>query len=152
MKSLFTMLLFAGLVSFKTIPPHWQNNFETAKQTAASERKYILLNFSGSDWCIPCIKTHKQIFETAAFTEFADKELVLVNADFPRLKKNQLSKELQKQNDGLADRYNSKGDFPLTLLLTADGKVVKTWEGVPAETPDEFVNMVKQAIHGGISY
>ena len=66
----------------------------------------------------------------------ADTELVLVNADFPRNKKNQLSADQQKLNDEMADKYNSQGKFPFTLLLNADGKVLETWDGLPEETPE----------------
>lgn len=141
------VILTAFLFSFTL--PHWENNFEQAKQTATTEHKYILLNFSGSDWCGPCIKMHKEILESDVFTKYADEHLILVNADFPRQKKNQLTKEQQKQNDALADRYNSNGSFPLTLLLTAEGKIVKSWDGFPKETADEFTNEVKLAINGG---
>jgi hypothetical protein len=72
--------------------------------------------------------------------------LVLVNADFPRKKKNQLTREQQQQNDQLADRFNTKGQFPLTLLLTAEGKVVKEWEGNPGVSPELFCGQVKEAI------
>jgi thioredoxin-related protein len=106
---------------------------------------YLLLNFSGSDWCGPCIRLHKEIFDSEVFTKYADENLVLVNADFPRLKKNMLSKEQQKQNDALADKYNTDGAFPLTLLLDADGKVIKKWDGFPSETAAEFTNDVKAA-------
>jgi len=44
-----------------------QNIFETAEATAKANHKLILLNFSGSDWCIPCIKMHKEIFENETF-------------------------------------------------------------------------------------
>ena len=140
----FSSLLFA----FTFPPPHWQNNFELAKQSAAAEHKYILLNFSGSDWCGPCIKMHKEIFDNEVFSKFADENLLLVNADFPRLKKNQLTAAQQKQNDALADRYNSTGSFPLTLLLTANGKVVKTWDGFPKESVEVFIAGIKSYVSG----
>jgi len=124
----------------------WETDFEKAKQTAVAEHKLILLNFSGSDWCGPCIRLHKEIFESTVFTNYAKDQLVLVNADFPRLKKNQLAKEQQKKNDGLADTYNRDGAFPLTLLLNADGKVLKKWDGFPKESPDEFTNQLKAIV------
>ena len=124
----------------------WQTDFEKAKAEAKTENKFILLNFSGSDWCGPCIRLHKEIFDSEVFTKYADDNLVLVNADFPRLKKNMLSTEQQKQNDALADKYNTDGAFPLTLLLNADGKVIKKWDGFPSETPEEFTNDVKAAV------
>ena len=93
-----------------------------------------MLNFSGSDWCVPCINLRREIFESTSFKEFADNNLVLLNADFPRLKKNQLSKDQQKKNDQLADKYNPQGHFPYTLLLDAEGKVINAWDGLPKAT------------------
>ena len=137
-----TSILISSIL-FLTTP--WQTDFEKAKSEAKTENKFILLNFSGSDWCGPCIRLHKEIFDSEVFTKYADENLVLVNADFPRLKKNMLSKEQQKQNDALADKYNTDGAFPLTLLLDADGKVIKKWDGLPSETAEEFTNDIKAA-------
>lgn len=123
----------------------WQTDFEKAHQSAKTEHKLILLNFSGSDWCAPCIRMHKDIFEANSFTQFANEHLVLVNADFPRLKKHELSKDQQKKNDHLADIYNKAGIFPLTLLLTSDGKVLKKWEGFPQVSADVFTAQLKAA-------
>ncbi len=119
---------------------------DEAKMLAQKEHKHILLNFSGSDWCGPCIRLHKEIFDSEAFQQFAETNLVLVNADFPRLKKNQLSASQQKINDAIADQYNSKGSFPFTVLLNENGKVLKQWEGFPKMTPDEFVDDVRTII------
>ncbi len=124
----------------------WETNFDKALHTAKSEHKFVLLNFSGSDWCGPCIKMHADFFENADFKTLAENKLVLVNADFPRQKKNQLTKELQKQNDHLADVYNSNGSFPLTVLLSADGSVLKAWDGIPKMSVPEFVDDIKNTI------
>ena len=124
----------------------WETDFNKAKQSAQSEHKLILLNFSGSDWCGPCIRMHKEIFESSSFTQYAGDNLVLVNADFPRLKKHELSKDQQTKNDQLADTYNKDGIFPLTVLLTSDGKVLKKWEGLPPISPDEFTKQVKATV------
>ena len=124
----------------------WQNNFESAKQQAKEEHKLILLNFSGSDWCGPCIMLRKEIFEDASFKVFADSSLVLVNVDFPRQKKNQLPAPQQQINARLADQYNKNGIFPLTLLLSSDGKIIKTWENKPKENVSQFIQLVKEII------
>jgi thioredoxin-related protein len=121
----------------------WQTDFENAKKEAKSEHKLILLNFSGSDWCGPCIRLHDEIFESTTFKDFAENNLVLLNADFPRLKKNELSKEQQKKNDKLADKYNPQGIFPYTLLLDAEGKVIRTWDGFPNTSGEEFTAQLK---------
>jgi thioredoxin-related protein len=139
----FLSSIFLSTILFFTTT--WQTDFEKAKKEAKAEDKFILLNFSGSDWCGPCIRLRKEIFDSESFAKYADEHLVLVNADFPRLEKNMLSKEQQKQNDALADKYNSDGAFPLTVLLNADGKVIKKWDGFPSETAEEFTNDVKAA-------
>jgi thioredoxin-related protein len=125
----------------------WETDFAKAKQNAQADHKLIVLNFSGSDWCGPCIRLHKEIFESNAFATYANDHLVLLNADFPRLKKNQLSKEQQEKNDQLADVYNKEGKFPLTLLLSPEGKVLKTWEGFPQISPEVFTEQVKDAVN-----
>jgi hypothetical protein len=73
----------------------------------------------------------------------ADTSLVLVNADFPRKKKDQLSPEQQSINNALADKYNAEGQFPRTLLLDADGKVLKIWDGNPDVKPEIFASEVE---------
>jgi thioredoxin-related protein len=139
------MWLATILMVTRLLFPGWETDFERARETAKQEHKYILLNFSGSDWCGPCIRMHDEIFESPAFKQIAGPGLVLMNADFPRLKKNQLSKEQQKQNEHLADLYNTKGNFPLTVLLTADGKLVKEWVGFPEGGPEQFMREIKAA-------
>lgn len=145
MKIYIAFLAMALLCSFA---PIWETNFAVAKARAQQEKKYILLNFSGSDWCGPCIRLRSEIFESDQFKQFADTTLVLLNADFPRQKKNQLSKEQQKQNNALADIYNTTGSFPYTVLLNAEGKVIRSWDGFPKEKPVVFMEEINQAIHG----
>jgi hypothetical protein len=73
----------------------------------------------------------------------ADSNLVLYNADFPRTKKNKLADELKKQNETLADKYNPEGKFPYTLLLNAEGTIIKRWDGLPTENSIQFTNEVR---------
>lgn len=133
-------LLFA---SFMLPAAKWQSDFNEAQKTAVASNRHILLYFSGSDWCGPCIRLRKEIFDSEIFRDFADSSLVLVNADFPRSIKNKQDKLQVKQNDLLADRYNPKGKFPYTLLLDARGNIIKDWEGFPQISPSAFVNQVK---------
>ncbi len=137
MKLLF--ILFSTLLTGVT----WLGNFKTAKEEAAKSHKLIVINFSGSDWCAPCIRLRKEILESATFTNYAESHLVLVRADFPRQKKNQLSKDQVKLNEALADQYNPNGIFPYTLIVDEHGKVLKSWDGYPNETPQQFVDQIK---------
>lgn len=140
---LLIILFITGLFSSVT----WLGDFKEAKAEAAKSHKYILVNFSGSDWCGPCIRERKEILETATFESFASEHLVLVRADFPRQKKNLLSKEQTKLNEQLADKYNPDGKFPYTLLLDEHGKVLKDWDGFPNESPGKFVAQISEIIN-----
>ena len=134
----FLSLLFTGST--------WVLDFEKAQIDAKATHKYILINFSGSDWCGPCIRTHREIFEKEAFENYASEKLILVKADFPRLKKNQLPAEQLKKNNELAVKYNPEGDFPLTVLADENGKVIKEWKGFPDCSTEDFVKQVETAI------
>lgn len=121
-----------------------QETFNKKIETAKIENKKVLLYFSGSDWCAPCVKFKKFIVNTPEFQSFATENLVTYNADFPRLSKNKLAKEVEKENETLADKYNSKGIFPLILLLDTEGNVIKKWEEFPKETVEEFITKLKK--------
>jgi thioredoxin-related protein len=142
MKSIFPLLLAAFFLSI----PVWHHDLSEARQIAVSEHRHILLNFSGSDWCGPCIRMQKEVFESEVFMNLADSELVMVNADFPRMKKNQLPARQQALNDAMADQYDAKGKFPFTVLLDAHGKVLREWEGYSGLAPAAFRDEVQQAI------
>jgi thioredoxin-related protein len=139
-------LLFLCFFSFVTADNPWLTNMNEAKTISVKNNRPILLNFSGSDWCGPCVRLHKEIFDNEVFKVFAYDNLVLVNADFPRQKKNQLSKEQQKQNDQLADMYNKEGKFPYTVLLSPDGKILRDWDGNPKDGVASFIEDIKPYI------
>ena len=80
MKFLSASLLFLWLSFFG---PEWLTDFNQATTEARNKHKLIVLNFSGSDWCIPCINLRRDIFENNTFQQYAGQHLVLVNADFP---------------------------------------------------------------------
>ena len=136
------MKLFISLLIL-LLPIQWEPNFENAKKIAKENHKIILLNFSGSDWCGPCILLRKDYLENEAFINMANDNLVMVNADFPRKKKNQSAPELLKRNEALAEQYNKEGNFPLTLLLDANGKVLKKWIGKPEVSVEKWTLEIK---------
>jgi thioredoxin-related protein len=140
------LLLITAYMCMPWLSSFWLTDFEQAKKQAQEKHALILLNFSGSDWCGPCVRLHKEIFDGEAFTKMAGQKLVLLNADFPRLKKNQLTAQQQKQNDMLAEKYNPEGHFPLTVLLNAKGVVLKTWEGYPRQGVEGFISEMQTAI------
>lgn len=133
---LFLLAVLPGAIN-------WEPDFDNAKKTAAEQHRLILLNFSGSDWCGPCILTRRDYLESEGFTQIANENLVMVNADFPRKKKNMPTPEQVKRNEALAEIYNKDGSFPLTLLLDAKGKIIKAWHGKPESSPEQWTAEIK---------
>lgn len=145
---LFPLVLLCTTLPAQPSPinPSWAADLSAAKVEAAAQGKKIFLYFSGSDWCKPCIRLRETQINSDAFTKFAERAVVLVQADFPRLKKNRLPKERQAENDALAEKYNPEGAFPLIVILTPDGTVIgKT--GYQEETPEQFVQRIKRLMH-----
>lgn len=134
--------LLLTLITLVAVPAVWIGNFSDAQQQAKTSHKLILINFSGSDWCGPCIRLRKEILESESFEQYAKTHLLLVRADFPRQKKNQLPQAQVKLNESLADVYNKDGKFPFTVLVNENGKVLKSWDGFPDETPAAFIGEI----------
>ena len=103
MKKIIALLVIFSSFSFAQQTETFVNKLEQAKK----EHKKILLYFSGSDWCAPCIKFKKFIIQTEEFQAFAKTELIIYNADFPRQSKNKLAKEVEKENEALAGKSAS---------------------------------------------
>lgn len=139
MKYFSLLFVLPILFSFTT----WQTSYEVAQKRAKVNHHLILLNFSGSDWCGPCMRMRNEIFNDSGFSKMADTSLEMLNADFPRNKKNQLSAAMQMQNNSLADKYNAEGKFPYTVIINAEGKLLKTWDGLPNENAAKFTTLVK---------
>lgn len=136
-------VLFIFLISSVFTFAQETKTLENAINQAKQEHKKVLFFFSGSDWCSPCVKFKKTFIENEEFKAFAQNNLVVFNADFPRQKKNALSKEQTLENEKLAEKYNPNGLFPLIILLDENGKVLQKWEKLPSETVAEFIEKLK---------
>jgi len=120
----------------------WQENFANAQALAKKNNKGLLLVFAGSDWCAPCMKLEKAIWESEDFKSFSKSDLVLYKADFPRKKANRLSEAMTAQNHRLAEKYNPKGHFPLVVLLNGDAEVLGQ-TGYLKLSPNEYITHLK---------
>jgi len=120
-KIIIILFIFMGTFSYSQ---NWKTNFDEAKKEAAEQNKNILLVFSGSDWCAPCIKLDNVVWKSEVFKMEAEKNWVIYKADFPKKKANQLTPELTESNKKLAEKYNKNGSFPLVILLDKTGKVI----------------------------
>tara|TARA_R110002051_G_scaffold277424_1_gene338753 strand:- start:3201 stop:3656 length:456 start_codon:yes stop_codon:yes gene_type:complete len=105
----------------------WLTNYEIALKKAEKEQKKILVFFTGSDWCRPCIALKKDFFETPAFNEYIDK-YVLLYIDIPR-NRSILSEEQLTQNKELASKLNKKGSVPMLKIINEDGREIDKLSG-----------------------
>ncbi len=108
-------------VSPASAKPGWLNDFKKAQEEAKSNKKLLLLDFTGSDWCGWCIRLDKEVFSKTEFKEYADKNLTLMEVDFPRGRK--LSGIERAQNEELAKRFGIQG-FPTIVVLDGEGQKV----------------------------
>ncbi len=113
----------------------WQTDFKAAQAKAKAEKKYMLVDFTGSDWCGWCIKLHHEVFDKEPFKAAAPKQYVLVELDYPQQKKQ--SDELKKQNKELAETYKIEG-YPSVLLMDAEGQVIAR-TGYRPGGPDDYL-------------
>lgn len=103
---------------------NWLTDFEMAKRMALEKDCNIILVFQGSDWCAPCIKLDRAVWSTQEFKQYAEDHFVMLKADFPRKKANQLPEHQQEHNARMAEVYNKQGFFPLVVILDKDGMVL----------------------------
>lgn len=119
----------------------WGTDFAAAQAQAKKEGKPILLDFTGSDWCGWCIKMKKDSLDQAQFTEFATKNLVLVELDFPNKKPQ--TPEVKKQNKALQAKYKVNG-YPTYVLVDADGKELGRQVGYLKGGPTAFTAKIEE--------
>ena len=131
-------IIFFMLLSFSINAQDWQTSFDKAQKTSSKESKPIVLVFQGSDWCAPCIKLDRQVWNTDAFKAYAKKHYVMLRADFPKKKKHALSKEQTKANAKLFEVFNKNGVFPFVVVLDSKGKVLGE-TSYKKSTPENYI-------------
>jgi thioredoxin-related protein len=126
MKRLLSALLVFGMAgTLLASEGDWLTSVPKAEAKAGKENKLVLLDFTGSDWCIWCQKLHEDTFSKSEFLDYAKTNLVLVTVDFPQRKT--LPEDMQTANKELARKYDVSG-FPTLVVLKPDGTVV--WKHV----------------------
>jgi protein disulfide-isomerase len=118
---------------------NWENNLDQAIQQAKKENKAVLVNFTGSDWCIWCKRLSSEVFQQKEFKNYADENLVLVMLDFPKDKPQ--SAETQSYNQNLAQKYGIQG-FPTILIFDSQGKLAGQTGYLPGG-PEKYIENIK---------
>ncbi len=141
-KEVVILLFFLSATVFSQ---DWKPSYKEALTCSKEEDKPIILVFSGSDWCAPCIKLDKTIWQSKEFIAFSKDNYILYRADFPRKKANKLSDDLIAQNNALADKFNAKGYFPLVVVLSPQQKILGT-TGYKKLPPEAYISLLSSLI------
>ncbi len=145
MKKIILLMLTILTISLSLNSQEWNLDFATALEKAKSEDKNVLLVFQGSDWCIPCMKLEKNVWKSKAFIDYAEKNLILIKADFPKRKNNKLSKEQEEKNEILFEKYNTPGSFPFVVIFNKNGEIIAT-TGYKDISAEEYIMHLKSLI------
>jgi thioredoxin-related protein len=142
-KKLFFLcsLIFVS-ATFAPAEVNWLTDYAAAKAKAKSDNKFVLLDFTGSDWCGYCKRMQAEVFSKPQFQEYAAKNLILVELDFPRSKPQ--SDAVKTQNMKLANEYGIEG-FPTLIVLSPEGKRVANFFGYMEGGPEAFIAAVEKA-------
>lgn len=135
-KILITLMAVAALWQTNLAEAAWLTDLPQAQAEAKTENKIVLMDFTGSDWCPWCIKFKKEVLDTPQFQQYAAKNVVLVEVDYPRKKVQ--SDDLKKANAALKDQYKVDG-FPTLVVLDKNGKEIGRQIGYEDGGPTAFI-------------
>ena len=138
----FFIIIIATCISAPAGAKDWETNFGHALKEAKKNSKYLLLNFSGSDWCVYCKKLDKEVFNNKDFQKYARKNFVCVILDFPFNKPQ--DETLKSQNTALAGRYRVQG-YPTIVILNSKGKLVQKTGYLPGGAKN-YIEHLKEII------
>lgn len=105
----------------------WLTDYDVAVKKATKEKKNILVFFTGSDWCPPCIALKKDFFETENFDTYSS-NYILLYVDIPR-NRDLLSADQLKHNKELASKYNKRGSVPMLKVINENGNELGAMSG-----------------------
>lgn len=138
--------LFMIFLAAPSFAQEWLTDFDTAISKAKEQDKPVLLFFTGSDWCPPCKMTAKNVYTKQEFIDFADEKLVLLLADFPRKRENQLPQDQQVKNRALSQEFGVRG-FPTSIILDKEGKELGRWVGYDPSGVTGYIEKFSKAAH-----
>lgn len=145
MMKAITWLATAALVSlsssaFAGTLEGWSSDLEGAFEKAKAEKKPLLVEFTGSDWCPPCIAMRKNVFSKKEFITEASKNYILVELDFP-----QGDAAVKEKNQPYAEKYKIEG-FPTVILFTPEGKEFTRFFASEFPKTEDFLKHIEKAL------
>ncbi|MBK8975917.1 MAG: thioredoxin family protein [Planctomycetes bacterium] len=98
----------------------WTSDVPAARASAAEHGRDVLLVFTGSDWCSPCIRLAAEVWSRPEFVEAARERYELVIVDNPR-GEDVISAEQRQANDALHALF-AVNSWPTVVLTDAEGR------------------------------
>lgn len=148
-KNIFPLLIIVSFLfytgcssSAKDNSLHWYTNLAKAEQTAQKVNRPILVDFTGSDWCIWCKRLDNEVFSKDEFKNYAKNNLILVKIDFPE--KIQQTPATKYYNQQLAQKFGVQG-FPTVFLLSSKGEPIAR-TGYQAGGAANYVQHIKSLL------
>ena len=125
----------------------WYADFDEAVAAAKEQKKDLLVDFTGSDWCSWCIKLDQEVFEHEEFVGPAQENYILVALDFPSKDEAKAKVPNPKRNEELKEKYEV-GGFPTILMMTAEGEVFAQ-TGYQAGGPEKYIEHMSKIATSG---
>ena len=114
----------------------WLTDVSQAIEQSKVSGKPIFAFFTGKEWCSWCKKLERQVLSKEEFINYAKENLVLLELDFPRGRRNLPQKQIE-----LARKFNIKGYPTVILMDSSTNKIAKT--GYESMSPEQYVDHVK---------
>lgn len=127
----------------KYTPGKWIEDYKAALAASRKMGKPVFVNFTGSDWCPPCMQLKKNVLSSGEFTKWAKKNVILLELDFPR--RSEQDAQIKKQNQKLARKYSISG-YPTVMIIDHDGKVLGRTGGYGGQKPADYVDGVMEFV------
>jgi thioredoxin-related protein len=140
-KAVLTLITGLLALHLSAAEGEWLTNFAKAQEKAKAEKKILLMDFTGSDWCPPCKALHRNVFSKKEFLDYAKDNLVLMEIDFPKAKPQ--NEELKRANAKLAEKFGVEA-YPTIVVLDSDGKQLSKEAGYGGTSAADYVAKLKK--------
>jgi thiol:disulfide interchange protein len=140
MKALTVCFAALTAIAFASAPEGWTTDLEKAFAQAKKEKKSVLVEFTGSDWCPPCMAMRKNVFSKKEFVNAASKKFILVELDFPKG-----DEAVAEKNQPHAEKYKIEG-FPTVILFDPEGKEFTRFSASQFPTTKEFLKHLNDSL------
>lgn len=126
----------------------WLLDYQQAHQQSIQENKPIFMFFTGSTWCIYCVRLTAEVFEAPEFEKWIQKNFIPLELDFPSGSWPQDKKKYEKQYTDLARQYGIAG-FPTVVVLSPQGKKL-TQLGYMKGGSEKWIQYAEENLKGSL--